>query len=35
MKTWMITQFHEINGKEVTYIAKDFVRLDRLTNGYR
>lgn len=34
MKTWMITQFHEINGKEVTYIAKDFVRLDRLTNGY-
>ncbi len=31
---WILTQFHEINGKEVTYIAKNFVRLDRLNNEY-
>lgn len=31
---WRITQFHEINGKEVTYITSRFVRLDRVSNNY-
>ena len=33
-KGWVITQLHEINGKEITYIAKSFVRLDRVSNDY-
>lgn len=34
MSGWKITQFHEINGKEVTYVTESFVRLDRLSNDY-
>lgn len=31
---WIVEQFHEINGKEITYISRDFVRLERVNNHY-
>ncbi|MCC6979766.1 MAG: hypothetical protein IT343_15715 [Candidatus Melainabacteria bacterium] len=31
---WKVTQFHEINGKEVTYVSERFVRVDRLNNHF-